>query len=244
MSRIRRIYFARLAGRVFILALCVILFLTRPETFAPLEGMRFFDRPSLMHLLWLVWMIDMLAQLIPINRDISIGSLKLFAQHFRPVREKISRQALRAHIRSATQSALGVLLVWTAVIAVLGALHAVGILSDVHLFLFTVFFYVCDLICVLIWCPFRLLMKNRCCTTCRIFNWDHLMMFVPLLFVRSFYAQSLVLMSLVVFLAWELCILLHPERFLEQTNAVLACANCTDKLCTQYCQKLRKAGGR
>ena len=244
MSRIRRIYFARLAGRVFILALCVILFLTRPETFAPLEGMRFFDGPSFMHLLWLIWMIDMLAQLIPINRDISIGSLKLFAQHFRPVREKISRQALRAHIRSATQSALGVLLVWAAVIAALGVLHAAGIFSDVHLLLFTVFFYVCDLICVLIWCPFRLLMKNRCCTTCRIFNWDHLMMFAPLLFVRSFYAQSLFLMSLVVFLAWELCILLHPERFLEQSNAALACTNCTDKLCTQYCQKLRKADRR
>ena len=97
---------------------------------------------------------------------------------------------------------------------------------------------------MLIWCPFRLLMRNRCCTTCRIFNWDHLMMFAPMLFVRSFYAQSLFLMSLLVFLVWELCILLHPERFLEQSNAALACANCTDKLCTQYCQKLRKAGGR
>ena len=42
MSRIRKIYFARLAGRVFILALCVLHFLTRPEIFEPLEGMRFF----------------------------------------------------------------------------------------------------------------------------------------------------------------------------------------------------------
>ena len=244
MSRIRKIYFARLAGRVFILALCVLLFLTRSEIFAPLEGMRFFDGLSPMHLLWLIWMIDMLAQLIPFKKDISIGSLKLFARYFRPIRDRISRQALRAHIRSATQSAFGVLLVWTAVIVVLGALHAAGVLSDVHLFLFTLFFYVCDLICVLIWCPFRLLMRNRCCTTCRIFNWDHLMMFAPMLFVRSFYAQSLFLMSLLVFLVWELCILLHPERFLEQSNAALACANCTDKLCTQYCQKLRRAGGR
>ena len=88
MSRIRKIYFARLAGRVFILALCILLFLTRPETFSPLEGMRFFDGLSPMHLLWLIWMIDMLAQLIPFKKDISIGSLKLFARHFRPIREK------------------------------------------------------------------------------------------------------------------------------------------------------------
>lgn len=240
MSRIRRIYFARLIGRVFILALCLVLYVVRPETFAPLEGMRFFDGLSLMHLLWLIWMIDMLAQLIPFKKDISIGSLKMFAQHFRPIRERINPHSLRVHIQSATKSAFWVLLVWTAVVAVLGALHAAGVLSDVQLFLFTVFFYVCDLICVLIWCPFRLMMKNRCCTTCRIFNWDHLMMFAPMLFVRSFYALSLFFMSLLAFLAWEVCILLHPERFSEQSNAALACANCTDKLCTQYCQKLRK----
>ena len=239
MSRIRRIYFARLAGRVFILALCILLFLTRPEIFAPLEGMHFFDSPSLMHLLWLIWMIDMLAQLIPFKKDISIGSLKMFAQHFRPIREKISRQALRAHIRSATQSAFGVLLVWTAVIAVLGALHAADVLSDVHLFLFTVFFYVCDLICVLIWCPFRLLMRNRCCTTCRIFNWDHLMMFSPLLFFPSVYCWSLLALSITACAVWEIFIFLHPERFWEGANSALTCASCTDKLCTQYCQKLR-----
>ena len=46
MSRIRRIYFARLAGRVFILALCILLFLTRPESLTPLEGMHFFDIPN------------------------------------------------------------------------------------------------------------------------------------------------------------------------------------------------------
>ena len=33
---------------------------------------------------------------------------------------------------------------------------------------------------------------------------------------------------------------IHPERFWEKTNQALQCASCTDKLCTQYCQKLRK----
>lgn len=32
----------------------------------------------------------------------------------------------------------------------------------------------------------------------------------------------------------------HPERFWEHSNEALRCSNCTDKLCTQYCQKLRK----
>lgn len=83
-------------------------------------------------------------------------------------------------------------------------------------------------------------MKNRCCTTCRIFNWDHLMMFTPMLFVDSFYSWSLLAVSLAVWLLWEACVLLFPERFCELTNAALQCSQCTDKLCTQYCQKLRK----
>ena len=61
-----------------------------------------------------------------------------------------------------------------------------------------------------------------------------------MLFIPSFYAWSLFGMSLLVFVIWELCILIHPERFWDKTNAALQCANCTDKLCTQYCQKLRK----
>lgn len=51
MSEIRKVYFARLLGRVFILLLGVLFFFTKPETFAPIEGMRFFDGPSLLHLL-------------------------------------------------------------------------------------------------------------------------------------------------------------------------------------------------
>ena len=240
MSQTRKLYFARLIARILILLACFGFFLWKPEFFAPIEGMRFFERLSMLHLLWLVWMIDMLAQLFPIQRRLSIGSLKVFRQHFRPIREKINRRTLKKHIINAGWGAFRVLVVWSLLIAAIGALHASGVLGSTHLFLITVVFYVCDLICVLIWCPFRLMMKNRCCTTCRIFNWDHLMMFSPLIFTPSFFCTSLLLTSVAVFIVWELCILIYPERFFEQTNAALKCANCTDKLCTQYCQKLRK----
>ena len=240
MSEIRKIYFARLIGRILILLLSFILYFTKANVFVPLEGMRFFDSMGLMHLLWAIWMIDMIAQLVPIQKHLSIGSLKVFRQHFRPIREKINYAALKQHIRAATKAAFWVLVLWCSLIAAIGTLHFANVLTHVHLFLITVVFYVCDLICVLIWCPFRLMMKNRCCTTCRIFNWDHLMMFSPMLFIPSFYAWSLFGTSVLVFLIWEGCILVHPERFWDKTNAALQCANCTDKLCTQYCQKLRR----
>ena len=65
------------------------------------------------------------------------------------------------------------------------------------------------------------------------------MMFSPMLFVPSFYCWSLFALSVLAFLTWEGCVILFPERFWEFSNAALQCANCTDKLCTQYCRQLR-----
>ena len=123
-------------------------------------------------------------------------------------------------------------LVWIVMISVIGALYFGKLISQRALLLFTVFFYVCDVICVLFWCPFRVwFMKNRCCTTCRIFNWDHIMMFAPLIFVPGFYSWSLCPMAIVVVLVWEVTFALHPERFWEGANKNLLCQNCTDRLC-------------
>lgn len=57
------------------------------------------------------------------------------------------------------------------------------------------------------------------------------MMFTPLIFVRNGYAQTLVLISLALLIKWEVLLRLHPERFSENTNACLACAQCQEKLC-------------
>ena len=131
-------------------------------------------------------------------------------------------------------------LIWTALIACLGVLYYNGIMGKIGLFMTSVLFYVCDLICVLVWCPFRLIMKNKCCTTCRIFNWDHLMMFTPMFFMMSAFSTSLLLIAFAVWIVWEACFMIYPERFWENTNSSLKCSECTDKLCTQYCRKLRQ----
>ena len=240
MSEIRRQYFARLIGRIVIFIACIIIYFTSPQIFEILEGQTFFREISWFHILWCVWMVDMILQVLPVKSKIALGSQKLFANRFRPIREKINYNALRSYIITTTKSAYRVMLIWLILIGIIGVLHYFDVLHKRELFIISVFFYVCDLICVLIWCPFRLIMKNKCCTTCRIFNWDHLMMFSPLIFAGGFYAISLVGMALFVWLIWELCILIYPERFCEMTNLSLRCAECTDKLCTQYCQRLRK----
>ena len=239
MSKTRKRYFVRLIGRCLILIACIGLFFVRPKSFAVLGGMNFFREVSPLHILWLIWLADMFQQIVPIKNKLALGSQKLFANHFRPIREKINQTALKEYIRSTTKAAYKVMLLWCGLIAVLGVLYYCGKIGKIGLFMASVIFYVCDLICVLIWCPFRLIMRNRCCTTCRIFNWDHLMMFSPLIFSGGFYGTSLAIMAFVVWLVWELCVLIYPERFWDRSNAALKCSECTDKLCTQYCQKLR-----
>ena len=240
MSETRKRYVFRLVCRCIVLVLCFALYALRPEEFDVLEGWNFFRELSWLHLLWLVWAVDTIQQIVPIKSKLPLGSMKLFANRFRPIRDRINYEALRDYTIATTRSAYKVFLIWCAGLAVIGVLYYFGTLGRTELFLISALFYVCDLICVLIWCPFRLLMRTRCCTTCRIFNWDHLMMFTPMIFMGGFYAVSLLSLAFLAWLVWEVCIMMYPERFWDKSNAALKCSECTDKLCTQYCQKLRK----
>ena len=238
MSKTRKQYFLRLYSRIVIFILCLIMCF-KSEFYNILDGMNFFEEFHILHILWLIWIIDIFLQIIPIKNKVALGSQKLFANRFQSISEKINYNVLKKYLKNTTLSAYKVFIIWMILIIIIGMLYYFGIIDKTWLFMISVFFYVCDLICVLIWCPFRLIMKNKCCTTCRIFNWDHLMMFSSLIFCGGFFALSLVIMSFLAWIVWELCVLIYPERFFEMTNIALRCSNCTDKLCTQYCKKLR-----
>ena len=58
------------------------------------------------------------------------------------------------------------------------------IIDEGVLWLVCLFYGVCDMICILFFCPFQSwFLKNKCCCTCRIYNWDYAMMFTPLFFI-------------------------------------------------------------
>lgn len=240
MSKTRRIYFVRLVGRIIVFLLTALLLVCNPEEFELVLGFNFFKRFSVLHILWGIWVWDMVLQLLPVRAHISIGSQKIFSSLFKPIKEKIHKENLKKYIRDTTRAAYKVMILWVIVNVVIAVLYWQGIISVGTLVLISVFFYVCDLICVLIWCPFRLIMGNKCCTTCRIFNWDHLMMFAPFATVLGFFTTSLFLFSFMIWLIWEICVFTYPERFWENSNMALKCSECTDKLCTQYCRRLRK----
>ncbi len=239
MSKTRKIYFLRLIGRIAVFIIAILMYIFDRNVFQVAKGWNFFNRFTLLHILWALWIVDMVLQLIPVKSHISIGSQKVFESLFKPIKEKINYKNLKQYIKNTTATAYKVMAIWIAVTVFTSILYLCGIIDTGIMVLTATFFYVCDLICVLIWCPFRLIMHNKCCTTCRIFNWDHLMMFLPIIALNSFFSWSLVIFALAVWLVWELCVFMYPERFWENSNMALRCSECTDKLCTQYCRKLR-----
>lgn len=240
MSKVRKRYFIRFFGRIIILIISILLLIFKPDSYNILIGFNFFKTFSIFHILWIIWIIDMILQIIPIKNKLPLGSQKLFKHRFKKSDIQVSIQKVKNYIITTTKSAYKVFILWSLLTILIGILYYFNILSFRLVFLISILFYVCDLICVLIWCPFRLILKNKCCTTCRIFNWDHLMMFSPLIFIGGFYSISLFLFAFIAWLVWELSILIFPERFSDMTNVSLKCSECTDKLCTQYCKKIKK----
>ena len=124
------------------------------------------------------------------------------------------------------------MLVWLIGNFIVGILHLVGFLDASDLLMLTVFYFLCDYICILFYCPFQSgIMKNKCCVNCRIFDWGHFMMFTPMLFIKSFFSWSLFVTSFIVLIHWEIIYAKHPERFWSGSNQVLQCRNCKDKTC-------------
>ena len=233
ISSFRKLYQGRFVFRCAVLLMTILLYILAPGQFEILRGFSFFSRFSVFHILWIFWMVDMILQLCPCRHYWPLGSQKFLKTSFQPMVDRINREGLLEYIKKCNRDTLLIGTVWAAIIIVIGALYFFTSLVDQSMLLvISVFFYVCDIVCVLFWCPFRLwFMKNRCCTTCRIFNWDHMMMFAPLIFIPGFYTWTLVIAAFVVFFVWEATFAIHPERFWDGTNAALQCSNCTDQLC-------------
>ena len=230
-SDMRKLYIKKLFLRGIAFIFSLIISFAAPEQFDIIYGMNFFKKFYLFHFLWLFWIINMVLYLIPLRKYLPIGSQKYLKSSFCPA-ENYNCEELSSFIKSSRRGALKTAAAWIMLISVIGILYFTKVITAPILLLISIAFFVCDDICILFWCPFRaFFMKNRCCTTCRIYNWDHAMMFSPLIFIKGFFSISLCVSSLIIFLAWEICFALHPERFWEGSNIALKCQNCTDRLC-------------
>lgn len=181
-------------------------------------------------LLWGAVLVSMLSQLNA-NSGLTTGCLKQYPGRFDPVPDYDPGELAQA-VRWQDKGAVKVAVVWLAVNLCFGLLYHRRILRIPFLALLCALFYLCDLVCVLFFCPFQFfLMHNRCCVNCRIFSWGSWMMSAPLMCVPHWYSWSLFGTGLLVLAVWEVRFRRYPERFWHGSNRNLQCTYCREQLC-------------
>ena len=218
-----------LRGIVFLSATAAYLFWRTGNNHPPLSV-------SVLVIAWLLLMTEMILRFFP-SRTESMGCQRQFAKNYYPT----GLPPLKP--KNQNRAVLGVVLAWVILNGGIGALYFTHIIDSGILMLISLAYSVCDMICILLFCPFQVLfLKNKCCTTCRIYNWDFAMMFTPLIFIPHLYTWSLLAVALALLLRWEIAYQRHPERFYETSNNNLHCANCKEQLCNQkkHIRRLRK----
>ncbi len=119
------------------------------------------------------------------------------------------------------------------ILSIIGLIYLnYDIFKEIHIYLIFLLINIGDYVCVLYWCPFRsIILKNNCCHTCRITNWDRLMKFYILIFIPNIYTLTLVSLGVIIFITWEYVHHISPERFYSISNDTLSCKSCNDTLC-------------
>ena len=182
------------------------------------------ETPIIMWIIWVSFMLEMTLRFFPSKYE-SHGCQKLFESNY----IKTGATEIKTDDNNATMM---VAIVWVVFNCIFGTLHMQGIFDDDIMILISCAYSVCDDICILLFCPFQtFFFKNRCCNTCRIYNWNFAMIFTPMFFVGGFIPKSLLVLSVLLLFRWEYAFYKYPERFNATTNAYLACENCQEKLC-------------
>ena len=224
MSRISWIHYIKLVLRaaLFLAAtVCYIICRVTGKSCLFGEGSHLL---ILLVVIWLFFMVEMLLRFFPSDLE-SMGCQKQFRNNYIPTGKPPETGWF-------DRGATAVLVFWLILNGIIGVLYACSVIDTGILVLISLAYSVCDMICILFFCPFQTwFMKNKCCGSCRIYNWDYAMMFTPVIFTKDPTAWSLFIFACLLLARWEVTAYLYPERFSEEANECLSCKNCKEKLC-------------
>lgn len=225
-------HYVKLVYRSLLLAAVTVYYIVKRVSHVDEKIETLANSPVVMAILGAVFAVEMVFRMFP-SRLESMGCEKQFRRYYKPTGEE------KPKLQSAWVT-LSVFFVWILLNGVFGTLYLTGVFDQWIMIIISLVYSVCDMCCILFFCPFQTwFMKNKCCMTCRIYNWDYAMMFTPLAFVRGVFTWGLFGLALFLLLLWEVRLHRHPERFSERTNESLACVNCKEKLCTHKKQLRR-----
>ena len=226
ISNTSAMHYFKLIFRSVLLIICTILYIIHRVRFGE-GGFGIIAEDE--YFVWAVctvYIIEMCFRFFPSQME-SRGCQKQFAINYIPTNTNEPPR-----IDNAIRTFL-VILSWVVLNGIIAALYFVGIIDQQILILVCLAYSVCDMICILFFCPFQTwMMKNKCCGSCRIYNWDFIMMFTPCVLINHPMAKILFILAALLCLQWEIIYHKYPERFAENTNQFLQCQNCTEKLCS------------
>lgn len=187
--------------------------------------------PYLYPLFFLYFIVDSFEVILPMFNH-SIYSSKMQKRTYIEI-DGYSKENVREMARKEDKVAIIIFILYSLLILSLGSLYLYVSWLDVW-FIYLVFFALnfADYFCIMIWCPFRSwFLKNSCCNTCRISNWDRIMKFSILIFIPNIYTITIFVIGVLIFLYWEYHHLVHPERFYRISNKRLWCSHCDKITC-------------
>lgn len=229
-TKMMRNYLIKFAIRLVTFLAILLLYLTNKPLMYELMTQPIYMGVTPIHVLWLGFMVMMIGHIIPF-KELSMAARKAEKQTYAE-QDNYSELELLKYVQVQNVKAWKVMLLWLSFNAIFGLLYLFDVMDIADLLMLTVFYFLCDYICILIFCPFQTgIMKNKCCVNCRIYDWGHFMMFTPMLFIQNFFSWSLFFTSCIVLIRWEITYAKHPERFYSGANKNLQCANCKDKIC-------------
>lgn len=230
-------HYLKLAFRVLLFVSALVLYIVNRVEGSELPFGEIGAHPVFWAFWWICLAAGMILRLFPSKLE-TIGCQKQLKRNYVPISDE--KPSLTSWHATFTLTVC-----WIALNLVFGVLYFTDVFDAGILMLISFAYGICDIVCILFFCPIRdWFLKNKCCADCRIYNWDYAMMFTPFIFIPHPYTWSLLGMSLVLLIVWEIMYKLHPERFAKNTNGSLACQNCKEQPCRhkKRIQRILKSG--
>ncbi len=225
-------HYFNLIVRSIIFVSAIVLYATKKMEGETVEFITFGNTPWYVVPVWVFFLVEVSLRFFPTKLD-TTGSKKHFKSQYVPTGKTEPKH-------KSWKGAAVVAGVWISVNFIFSALYWFKVIDQGMMILIMLFYSVCDMVCVLCYCPFQKhFMKNRCCADCRIYNWDFAMMFTPFVLIPHIFTWSLLGLALVLLVKWEYTARKYPERFCMNTNSCLSCKNCSEKSCSKR-NKMKK----
>ena len=181
--------------------------------------------PNWLVAVWIVGMLTAIKSLFCIDRP--AGATKHRKKYY-IANKSVDDVKVKNDIKKQSKNAIRILFLWIVFLVVEGLSYYFHIINEKTIIIGMISLRIFDKLFILVWCPFGAIMGNKCCTTCRIYGWDQLMLNSPLVFLPSVPSYTLILISIIYFIDWEISVKRHPERFSQISNTAIRCSNCCE----------------